>query len=129
MSNEKSPMHEKMMEMVRGRYDVGLDMLVEHGHLVPRVHDDRVLVYNISRYDLSDIPTSDTTDFDANYLLSVVVAVGPKVAHIKRGDHLVHISTASDALIVGKARYRFIREAHVLMSWDPANVPVLTAQP
>jgi len=128
MSNEKSPVHEQMMEMVRGRYDVGLDLLVEHGHLIPRVHDNRVLVYNISRYDLSNLNTSDNTDFDANYLLSVVVAVGPDVKGLKKGDHLVHISTASDALISGKARYRFIREAHVLMSWDPVTVPVLVKE-
>jgi hypothetical protein len=56
-------------------------------------------------------------------LLSIVVAIGPGVKSVKEGDHIVHISTASDPMVPRDIRYRFIREQHILMFWDPNDIP------
>lgn len=108
-------------------YQDGVDWLMAAG--VARPTEDRVLLRAILKTDGATIHIAGTDTLQA--VCHEVVALGPECkGSVKVGDHVIHISAAADAadFLNPNARYLFVRERHIVASWDPGDAVAMFAK-
>lgn len=109
-------------------YKHGMEILLKNGLGTPT--EDRVLLEAILKQDGSDLAKYENGVTIGDTLDAVchrVLAVGPDVKRLKKGDMVIHNSAAADAAdaLNPQARLVHVREKYVVQVWSHEEALVL----